>query len=283
MKITILHQHVEEMLKRAVVVLDTHQGKIQHTEDILSKLGKQASHVPPVEDFHAIDQQRQALQNKLDELLLQKREFQNFLASAHEKCVEIRDSEEIGKSSHWLMKAFDLECSRLDKALPIYARRSDILQTVVNNQVSVIIGDTGSGKSTQMTQYLYQSAFAKSGTIVCTQPRKVAAISVATHVAEEMETSVGQVIGYKVGMQEKMSTQTKVLYMTDHILLKECLKDRNLSSFTCIIIDEAHERSIYTDLLLGMIKSCLKNRPDLRVVITSATIDPEVLFQIFRK
>ncbi|XP_033749007.1 ATP-dependent RNA helicase DEAH12, chloroplastic-like [Pecten maximus] len=132
-----------------------------------------------------------------------------------------------------------------------------------------------------MAQYLYQSGHANKGMIACTQPRKIAAISVASYVAREMASTVGQIIGYKVGMQERKTALTKVLFMTDHVLLQECLKDKKLSSFSCIIIDEAHERSIYTDLLLGMIKSCLDVRTDLRVVVTSATIDPEVFIQYF--
>jgi ATP-dependent RNA helicase DHX8/PRP22 len=152
---------------------------------------------------------------------------------------------------------------------------------VTKNKVSVLLGETGSGKSTQVAQYMYQVGLANEGLIVCTQPRKIAAISLATHVAQEMGSSVGQLVGYKVGMQIRKSHDTKIIYMTDHMLLNECLKDRNLSSYSCIIVDEAHERSIYTDLLLGMVKKCINNRGDLRVVVTSATIDPAVFVDYF--
>ncbi|XP_071123047.1 uncharacterized protein [Mytilus edulis] len=152
---------------------------------------------------------------------------------------------------------------------------------VTENKVSILLGETGSGKSTQVAQYMYQAGLANNGFIVCTQPRKIAAISLATHVSQEMRTSVGQLVGYKVGMQIRQSHDTKILYMTDHMLLNECLKDENFSAYSCIIVDEAHERSIYTDLLLGMIKKSINNRPDLRVVITSATIDPEVFVDYF--
>lgn len=117
--------------------------------------------------------------------------------------------------------------------------------------------------------------------LVCTQPRKIAAVSLATHVSKEMGSNVGQLVGYRVGMQEKKTAVTKIMFMTDHILLNECLKDRSLSKYSCIIIDEAHERSIYTDLLLGLVKQCLESRKDLRVVITSATIDPKIFVEYF--
>ncbi|XP_021370464.1 ATP-dependent RNA helicase DEAH12, chloroplastic-like isoform X2 [Mizuhopecten yessoensis] len=276
-----LNNYVREMTKRAASSLTKHKAKIDEVTEKLKKLKKSKDKFMSLEEYFVVDSERQALKDKQEELELQQKEFQNFITSAHQKFVEMLDSAVCDKPAISIMKAFGVECNRLDKALPMYARRSDILDIVKNNQVSVIIGETGSGKSTQMAQYLYQTEFANAGMIACTQPRKIAAISVATYVACEMSSSVGQVIGYKVGMQEKKTALTKVLFMTDHILLQECLKDRKLSSFSCIIIDEAHERSIYTDLLLGMLKSCLTVRTDLRVVITSATIDPEVFVQYF--
>ncbi|XP_021370409.1 ATP-dependent RNA helicase DEAH12, chloroplastic-like isoform X2 [Mizuhopecten yessoensis] len=278
----LLAECVEDLVKRAELSLAAHQVKIEDLKENLGKLKKTKSKFLSLENFGIVDQEQKALEDKIKELELQKGEFQNFIMTAHRKFVELKDSPVCAKPAREIMKAFGVECNRLDKALPMYARRSDILDTVKKNQVSVIIGETGSGKSTQMAQYLYQSGFANTGMIVCTQPRKIAAISVATHVASEMGTSVGEIIGYKVGMQEMKTSLTKVMFMTDYVLLRECLKDRHLSSFSCIIIDEAHERSIFTDLLLGMIKSCLAVRTDLRVVITSATIEPEVFVQYFR-
>ncbi|OWF42278.1 hypothetical protein KP79_PYT16455 [Mizuhopecten yessoensis] len=271
-------EHVDNLVKRTESSLAAHQVKI---EDLKENVEKTKPMFLSLEDFGVADQETKALEDKLKELKLQKGEFQNCIATVHRIFVEMKDTHICKKTVFEIMKAFGVECNRLEKALPMYARRSDILDTVKNNQVSVIIGETGSGKSTQMVQYLYQSGFASRGMIACTQPRKIAAISVATHVACEMGTSVGEIIGYKVGMQEMKTAFTKVMFMTDYVLLKECLKDKQLSSFSCIIIDEAHERSIFTDLLLGMIKSCLAVRTDLRVVITSATIDPEVFVQYF--
>lgn len=277
----LLDGFVKEMVKRAESALKKHQTKIQEVEGKLQSLNKPKSKFLSLENFHTADLERRALQNKVEELLLHKTEFCKFIATAHEKFSGMRDMASCEMPAQHIMRAFGIECNRLAKALPMYAKRTDILDIVHNNQVSIIIGETGSGKSTQMAQYLYQTGLANDGLIVCTQPRKVAAISVATYVASEMATSVGQVIGYKVGMQEKRTAITKVMFMTDYVLLKECLKDRNLSSFSCIIIDEAHERSIYTDLLLGMIKSCLQVRKDLHVVITSATINPDVFVEYF--
>ncbi|KAI0212406.1 ATP-dependent RNA helicase DEAH12, chloroplastic, partial [Lamellibrachia satsuma] len=181
-----------------------------------------------------------------------------------------------------LRRRFGVECKRLETALPIYARRTDIVETVRGNAVCVVLGETGSGKSTQLPQYVYEEGAAPGGKIVCTQPRKVAAVSLATRVAHELATPLGgDLVGYHVGMQRKQSDDTALLYVTDHVLLNECLRDPLLSAYSCIIIDEAHERSIFTDLLLGMVKRCLTDRNDLRVIITSATIDPELFVHYF--
>ncbi|BFZ24720.1 hypothetical protein BsWGS_27759 [Bradybaena similaris] len=134
-----------------------------------------------------------------------------------------------------------------------------------------------------MAQYIYEAGLAGQGLIVCTQPRKVAAVTLAERVAKEMANSLGNLVGYKTGMRKNITKdKTKIVFATDHCLLNECLADPNLSQYTCVIVDEAHERSIYTDLLLGMIKACLTKRSDLKVVITSATIDPEIFIRYFR-
>ncbi|GFR78982.1 ATP-dependent rna helicase deah11, chloroplastic [Elysia marginata] len=175
-----------------------------------------------------------------------------------------------------------IECGRLSAGLPMYARRSDLIKKIKSDQVSIILGETGSGKSTQLAQYLWEEGLAGNGQIVCTQPRKVAAITLANRVSTELVTNLGGLVGYKIGSTQKKSKDTKILFCTDHSLLNECLKDPQLSRYKCIIIDEAHERSIYTDILLGMIKSFLPQRPDLKLVITSATIKPDVFIRFFR-
>ena len=175
---------------------------------------------------------------------------------------------------------FVRECKRYDKALPIFAHRQDIMKIIRDYQVCVLVGETGSGKSTQLVQYLYEAGYASNGLIVCTQPRKLAAISLAEHVSKEVDERVGDTYGYLV-TKGKQSANTKVLFMTDHTLLNECIADPNLSKYSCLVIDEAHERSIHTDILIAFIKRCLPNRPDLKVVITSATIDPTVFSAYF--
>ena len=182
-----------------------------------------------------------------------------------------------------LRRRFGNECNRLERALPMYAYRTYILEVIQkqSHQVIILIGETGSGKSTQLVQYVYEHGVASSGIIVCTQPRKVAAISLAKHVSTEMGVALGQTLGYKTGLRGNYSERTKVIYMTDHTLLNECIADPTFSKYSCLIIDEAHERSLSTDLLLAFIKKCLPKRPDLKVIITSATIDPKIFDEYF--
>ena len=186
----------------------------------------------------------------------------------------------VNEEMQLLHAKFVRECKRYEKALPIFAHRQDIVKVINDNQVCVLVGETGSGKSTQLVQYLYEAGYASNGLIVCTQPRKLAAISLAEHVSKEVDERVGDTYGYLV-TKGKQSVNTKVLFMTDHTLLNECIADPNLSKYSCLVIDEAHERSIHTDILIAFIKRCLPNRPDLKVVITSATIDPTVFSAYF--
>ncbi|XP_046356009.2 ATP-dependent RNA helicase DEAH12, chloroplastic-like [Haliotis rufescens] len=274
-------KHFSIIRGRADKVLSLHMEKINVTSKNIESLSSN-KHVT-IDEYEAKRYEKDALKDKLEELKLQKEQFTTFMKSLESRLVSLWKNNTYAKHIDNLRRDFGVELCRLTSALPMYARRNDIIRTVQDNQVCVILGETGSGKSTQMTQYLHQAGFSKDGFIVCTQPRKVAAISLATHVASELVTNVGNVVGYKVGMQSKCGGATKILYMTDHCLLNECLKDPILSAYSCVIVDEAHERSIYTDLLLGMLKMCLKQRPDLRVIITSATIDPEVFVRYFGK
>ncbi|KAL6225136.1 hypothetical protein ACLB2K_003988 [Fragaria x ananassa] len=183
------------------------------------------------------------------------------------------------------------ECRRLEEGLPIYAHRQQILEQINNQQVMVLIGETGSGKSTQLVQFLADSGIAAGSSIACTQPRKIAANSLAKRVKEECsgcygentvtsyQPSSGQQSGQKSGQQ----STTKVTYMTDHCLLQCYMNDTNLSGMSCIIVDEAHERTLSTDLLLALIKDLLSRRPQLRLIIMSATADAEVLSHYFFK
>ena len=218
-----------------------------------------------------------AFEQKQAEVENQRKEFVAAVDRIKAQASSLQDKDDIKV----IEQQFNRECNRFRKALPIYARRSEIVNLVKEKQVSVILGETGSGKSTQLAQYLAEAGMADSGVIVCTQPRRVAAMSLASHVAGEMLTRVGQEVGYRLGSKRRQSPLTKILYSTDHSLLNECLTDPDLKQFSCIIVDEAHERSLHTDLLLSMIKQCLPRRPELRVIITSATIDPKVFQDFF--
>ncbi|XP_046557387.1 LOW QUALITY PROTEIN: ATP-dependent RNA helicase DEAH12, chloroplastic-like [Haliotis rubra] len=272
-------QHITSIKRREKKALSDHMDKINVISKGIERLStnKHAT----IDEYEAMQHEKTALKDKLEELKLQKEQFITYMQGLESKLVSLWKDNTYAKHSGDLRKDFGIELCRLTSALPMYARRNDIIKTVQDNQVCVILGETGSGKSTQMTQYLHQAGFSKDGFIVCTQPRKVAARSLATHVASELVTNVGNVVGYKVGMRSKCGGATKILYMTDHCLLNECLKDPTLSAYSCVIVDEAHERSIYTDLLLGMLKTCLKQRRDLRAIITSATIDPDVFVRYF--
>jgi ATP-dependent RNA helicase DHX8/PRP22 len=139
-----------------------------------------------------------------------------------------------------------------------------------------VIGETGSGKTTQMPQYLNEMGLCKNGKKVgCTQPRRVAAMSVAKRVSEEMEVRLGQEVGYSIRFEDYTSPRTIIKYMTDGMLLRECLIDPTLNQYSVIMLDEAHERTIHTDVLFGLLKNAMKERKDLRLIVTSATLDAE--------
>eukprot|EP00708_Paratrimastix_pyriformis_P001997 GAFH01000735.1.p1 GENE.GAFH01000735.1~~GAFH01000735.1.p1 ORF type:complete len:733 (-),score=239.88 GAFH01000735.1:1524-3422(-) len=159
--------------------------------------------------------------------------------------------------------------------LPIYRFRADILRALTQNQMLIVIGETGSGKTTQMTQYLAEEGYAARGRIGCTQPRRVAASSVAKRVAEEFGCRLGEEVGYSIRFEDCTGPDTIIKYMTDGMLLRECLADRDLSSYSVIMLDEAHERTIHTDVLFGLVKDCCRRRPDLKLIVTSATLDAE--------
>ncbi|WP_284190524.1 ATP-dependent RNA helicase HrpA [Vibrio zhanjiangensis] len=159
--------------------------------------------------------------------------------------------------------------------LPVSQKRDDIAQAIQENQVVIIAGETGSGKTTQLPKICAELGRGQFGLIGHTQPRRLAARSVASRIAEEMGTKLGDFVGYKVRFNDQISDQTQIKLMTDGILLAEIQHDRFLNQYDTIIIDEAHERSLNIDFILGYLKELLPRRPDLKVIITSATIDPQ--------
>lgn len=172
------------------------------------------------------------------------------------------------------------------KSLPAYAVRDDVVSTIRDNQVTIIIGETGSGKTTQLAQFLYEQGLATTTDerriIGCTQLRRVAAMSVAKRVSEEMHVKLGEEVGYSVRFDDKTNPEKTVIkYMTEGILLREILADNTLSEYSCIIIDEAHERSLNTDILLGLFKGLLAKRRDLKLIVTSATMNADRFTRFF--
>ncbi|GAA5993596.1 hypothetical protein JCM10908_000131 [Rhodotorula pacifica] len=160
------------------------------------------------------------------------------------------------------------------KSLPVFAWRQQFLDAVKQYQVLVIEGETGSGKTTQLPQYLYEAGYCSDGKkIGCTQPRRVAAMSVAARVAEEVGCRVGAEVGYSIRFEDCTSDKTKIKYMTDGMLLREFLTEPDLAGYSCMIIDEAHERTLSTDILLGLVKDIARFRPDFRLLIASATLN----------
>ncbi len=159
--------------------------------------------------------------------------------------------------------------------LPISAHAESIIQAIAEHQVVIVAGETGSGKSTQLPQLCLAAGRGLRGLIGCTQPRRIAARAVARRVAEEMGSELGQAVGFQVRFNDRISASSYVKFMTDGILLAEVHRDRTLDHYDTLIIDEAHERSLNIDFLLGYLRQLLPRRPDLKVIITSATIDTE--------
>ncbi|MGC6377084.1 ATP-dependent RNA helicase HrpA [Bisgaard Taxon 45] len=159
--------------------------------------------------------------------------------------------------------------------LPVSQRKAEIQKLISQHQVVVIAGETGSGKTTQLPKMCLELGLGTKGLIGHTQPRRIAARSVATRIAEELKTELGDLVGYKVRFNDQISENTLVKLMTDGILLAEIQNDRFLNQYDTLIIDEAHERSLNNDFILGYLKQLLPKRPDLKVIITSATIDVE--------
>lgn len=170
------------------------------------------------------------------------------------------------------------------ESLPVYAFRNQLIDAVKQNQILIVVGETGSGKTTQLTQFLAEAGFTENGVIGCTQPRRVAAMSVAKRVAEEVGCQLGQEVGYTIRFEDCTSPSTKIKYMTDGMLQREILVDPDLRRYSVIMLDEAHERTIATDVLFGLLKKTLKQRrPDLKIIVTSATLDAEKFSSYFNE
>ncbi|VDN59099.1 unnamed protein product [Dracunculus medinensis] len=168
------------------------------------------------------------------------------------------------------------------KSLPVYAFREQFIEAVSDHQVLIIEGETGSGKTTQLPQYLLEAGFCSDKKkIGCTQPRRVAAMSVASRVAEEMSVKLGIEVGYSIRFEDCTSERTMIKYMTDGMLLREFLNEPDLASYSVMMIDEAHERTLHTDILFGLVKDIARFRKDFKLLISSATLDAEKFSAFF--
>jgi len=172
-------------------------------------------------------------------------------------------------------RAQTLPAISLDEQLPIAREAEQIVALIRDHPVVVIAGETGSGKTTQLPKLCLAAGRGVAGMIGCTQPRRIAARAVASRVAEELHSPLGTTVGYQVRFTDRVGEDTRIKFMTDGILLAEIASDRWLSAYDTIIVDEAHERSLNIDFLLGYLKQLLRKRPDLKLIVTSATIDTE--------
>ncbi|KAK1163517.1 pre-mRNA-splicing factor ATP-dependent RNA helicase PRP16-like [Acipenser oxyrinchus oxyrinchus] len=165
--------------------------------------------------------------------------------------------------------------------LPIFAVRQELLNIIRDNSIVIVVGETGSGKTTQLTQYLHEDGYTQYGMVGCTQPRRVAAMSVAKRVSEEIGGNLGEEVGYAIRFEDCTSEQTVIKYMTDGILLRESLRESDLDHYSAIIMDEAHERSLNTDVLFGLLREVVARRSDLKLIVTSATMDSDKFAAFF--
>ncbi|KAI1821375.1 P-loop containing nucleoside triphosphate hydrolase protein [Xylaria intraflava] len=177
-------------------------------------------------------------------------------------------------------KAMSIQETR--KSLPIYKYRDEFIAALEQYQILVLVGETGSGKTTQLPQYLHEAGYTKGGLKVgCTQPRRVAAMSVAARVADEMGVKVGNEVGYSIRFEDNTSDKTILKYMTDGMLLREFMTEPDLAGYSALMIDEAHERTVHTDILLALVKDLARERPDLKLLISSATMNAEKFAKYF--
>ncbi|KFY37509.1 hypothetical protein V495_07137 [Pseudogymnoascus sp. VKM F-4514 (FW-929)] len=166
--------------------------------------------------------------------------------------------------------------------LPIAKHRESLIYTIETHAVTIVVGQTGCGKSTQLPQFLEKAGWCSEGkAIAITQPRRVAATTVATRVAEEFRCTLGQEVGYSIRFEDVTSAATKIKFLTDGLLLREALVDPLLSRYSVIMVDEAHERSLSTDVLLGVLRKIHKRRPELRIIVSSATLQAEEFLTFF--
>lgn len=165
--------------------------------------------------------------------------------------------------------------------LPVYEQKDKILESLKNNQVVIVQSPTGSGKTTQIPVILHEAGYSKDGMIAVTQPRRIAALSVSEFISKQLGTTYPGLVGYKMRFDDKTDPTTKIKIMTDGILLQEMKIDPWLHNYSVMMVDEAHERSLNIDFVLGLLKRVIKSRPEFRVVVSSATMNAEAFSKYF--
>ena len=208
-------------------------------------------------------------------------ELRSINMSAFDGAPEWKQKVENKTLSYGIISSKSIKEQR--EGLPIYRLKKELMEAIHNNQVLVVIGETGSGKTTQMTQYMAELGLTRRGMIGCTQPRRVAAVSVAKRVAEEYGCALGEQVGYSIRFEDATSSDTIIKYMTDGMLMREYLADNDLNRYAALMLDEAHERTIHTDVLFGLLKDLCRRRPEMKIVVTSATLDAEKFSSYFFK
>ncbi|TKA33810.1 hypothetical protein B0A50_00647 [Salinomyces thailandicus] len=200
-----------------------------------------------------------------------------------QKAIEMPEWKKIATGKGDMGKRTNMSMEEQRKSLPAYKMRKQFLDAVNDYNLLIVVGDTGSGKTTQLTQYLAEAGYGNRGMIGCTQPRRVAAMSVAARVSDEVGCRLGEEVGYTIRFEDKTNDSTRIKYMTDGIMQREILLDPELSKYSVIMLDEAHERTIATDVLFGLLKKTLKRRPDMKIIVTSATLDAEKFSSYFNE
>ena len=240
--------------------------------------------------------QIKSIQTKLDQALLMERMAARREIGAIQRMAKKRVPEEkllarcerldqriaasVTTKQRWLAAQPHLH---FDPDLPICAKKEELLSAIKDHQVLIVAGETGSGKSTQLPKLCLAAGRGVDGVIGVTQPRRIAALTVGRRIADEMEETLGKTVGTKIRFQDHTGDDTRIKLMTDGILLAETQSDRFLNRYDTLIIDEAHERSLNIDFILGMLKQLLRKRRDLKLIITSATIDTEKFANAFDK
>ncbi|KAI5958682.1 PRP22 [Candida pseudojiufengensis] len=240
----------------------------------MSKVIEKGSELAKTFRDDKLKSQKQKQHQEIDPL------FEKDEESSEKKIAEWKKSKKIAFG-----KPTTMSIDEQRKSLPVFDMRNDLIEQIKNNQFLVIVGETGSGKTTQIVQYLYEEKMniinGESKIIGCTQPRRVAATSVAKRVSEEVGCILGDEVGYNVRFDDNTSPKTKIKYMTDGMLEKEALSDPEMNKYSIIMLDEAHERTIATDVLFALLKKAAKANPNLKVIITSATLDSNKFSKYF--